>query len=244
MSGLPDGLRIRAWAWFWPVPLTALVLAAAVYAAAGASPMLAAGLAALLGAGIVAALLLRARRQDRAAEKLRALSIVDDLTDVYNRRFFLEQAERELAKAQRYGTPFALVAVTVDGLKHINERHGQRAGDAVLQAVANTCLNELRAMDIVARMGGAEFMCLLPESDKIDLVAFASRLLDALEETVVAYGGEEIRFSASIGVKTAEGEGVSLDALLAAATDAVAEAKRRGGGCIVVCDAVGDSTAF
>ena len=72
---------------------------------------------------------------------------MDDLTDVYNRRFFIEQVEKELAKTVRYGTVFSILAVDIDHFKKINERHGHFAGDAVLQAMANTCMNNLRAMD-------------------------------------------------------------------------------------------------
>lgn len=173
---------------------------------------------------------------DASEAKLRALSIMDDLTDVYNRRFFLEQADKELAKARRYGTIFSLLAVDIDHLTRINGTYGHQAGDAVLQATANTCMNNLRTMDLFARLGGGQFMFLIPESDKIDIETFARKILDALEDTVVMYGKQELRFTASIGVKTFDSESGRLDAMLTQVNEALFEAKRGGRNCIVVYD--------
>ena len=173
---------------------------------------------------------------DRSEEKLRALSIMDDLTDVYNQRFFLEQAEKEFSKARRYGSVFSVLAVDVDHFKGINDTYGRLAGDTVLQAMANTCMNNLRTMDFFARFGGEEFMFLLPESDKIDVDAFACKVLTALENTAVVYEAQEIRFTVSIGVKVFDHVTRSLDSMLKDADEALYEAKRNGRNCIVVCD--------
>lgn len=171
---------------------------------------------------------------DRSEEKLRALSVMDDLTDVYNRRYFMEQAEKEMAKAVRYSTVFSIMAVDIDHFKAINDAYGHFAGDAVLQAMSNTCMNNLRTMDIFARFGEEEFMFLIPESDKINVPTFAERVLRALEKTEVVYNRETIRFTASIGVKTFDKATMSLESLLKAADEALDEAKRRGGNCIVI----------
>lgn len=171
---------------------------------------------------------------DRSEEKLKALSIMDDLTDVYNRRYFLEQAEKEMAKAVRYGTVFSVMAVDIDNFKQINDTYGHFAGDAVLKAASNTCMNNLRTMDIFARFGGEEFMFLIPESDKINVPAFAEKVLRALEKTEVVYNKNTIRFTVSIGVKTFDKSTMSLEGLLKAAGDALYEAKRRGGNCVVI----------
>ncbi len=174
---------------------------------------------------------------DRSEDKLKALSVMDDLTDVYNRRFFIEQAEKELAKVQRYGTIFSILALDVDHLKDINNKYGHSAGDMVLQTLANTCMNNLRTMDIFARYDAEEFAFLIPESDKINVVAFAEKVLHAIEHTIVVFDRREIRFTVSMGVKTFDGAVSSLDAMLKEVDEAVYEAKRRGRNCIVVCDA-------
>lgn len=191
---------------------------------------------ALLGPVILHFFVCLISQLDRSEEKLRALSVMDDLTDVYNRRFFIEQTEKELAKARRYGTVFSILAVDIDHFKAINDRYGHFAGDAVLQAMANTCMNNLRTMDIFARFGGEEFMFLIPESDKTDVAAFAERILSAVENTPVVYNRQEIRFTVSIGVKTFDASISSLETLLKAADDALYQAKNRGRNCIVIYD--------
>lgn len=179
---------------------------------------------------------------DRSEEKLKALSIMDDLTDVYNRRYFIEQAEKEMAKAVRYGTVFSLMAVDIDHFKKINDAYGHFAGDAVLKAASNTCMNNLRTMDVFARFDGQEFMFLIPESDKINVPVFAERVLRALEKTDVIYNRNTIRFTVSIGVKSFEKTTMSLEDLLKSVDDALDEAKRRGGNCIVIYE--GQNTEF
>ena len=180
---------------------------------------------------------------DRSEDKLSALSIMDDLTDVYNRRFFIEQAEKELAKVQRYGTNFSILALDVDHLKNINSKYGHSAGDMVLQTLANTCMNNLRTMDIFARYDAEEFAFLIPESDKIDVIAFAEKVLDAIDHTIVVFNRREIRFTVSMGVKTFDASASNLDMMLNEVDEAVYEAKRRGRNCIVVCDTEKTSAA-
>ena len=175
-------------------------------------------------------------RLDKSESKLKALSIMDDLTDVYNRRYFLEQAEKELAKAQRYGTIFTVLLLDVDNLKLINERHGQAAGDAVLQSLANTCMNNLRTMDIFSRFGGGEFAYLIPESDKIDVVTFAKRVLDVVEDSAVVFDNQEIHFTVSIGIKSYDSMVRTMDGMLKEVNEALAEAKNRGRNRIVIYD--------
>lgn len=191
-------------------------------------------LSALIGSVVFYNFITLISQLDRSEEKLRALSIMDDLTDVYNRRFFIDQVEKELAKAVRYGTVFSILAVDIDHFRKINESHGHFAGDAVLQAVANTCMNNLRAMDIFARFSGEQFMFLIPEADKSDVAAFAGRVLRALENTPVVFDHEEIRFTASIGVKICDANTGSVESMLKAADDAVTEAKQRGRNCVVI----------
>lgn len=182
-------------------------------------------------------------RLDKSEAKLIALSIMDDLTDVYNRRHFLELAEKELAKAQRYGTIFTMLLLDVDNLKQTNEKYGQTAGDAVLQSLANTCMNNLRTMDIFARFGGGEFAYLIPESDKIDVVTFAKRVLDAVEDSVVVFDRNEIRYTVSIGIKSFDNVVLNMDSMLKEVNEALAEAKSRGGNCIVIYDVEERSSA-
>ncbi len=173
---------------------------------------------------------------DRSEQSLRALSIKDDLTGVYNRRYFLERATAELAKAERYGNVFSIMAIDIDYFKKINDRYGHFGGDEVLKSMARICMTNLRTMDVFARFGGEEFMFLIPESDKTDVAAFAERILSAVQQSAVIYAGQEISFTVSIGAVTLQEPEESIESLLKAADDALYAAKRRGRNCIVIYD--------
>lgn len=168
--------------------------------------------------------------------RLRCLSISDDLTGVYNRRYFIEQAEKELSKAKRYGNIFSIVLLDIDNFKSINDAYGHFGGDAVIKALALSCNQHLRSTDIFARYGGEEFVFLVPESDKSDMHFFAERVRQRLEKIGVNYHGEDIYFTVSLGVKTFDVSIDSLELMLKKADAALYEAKRAGKNCVVVYD--------
>ena len=93
--------------------------------------------------------------------ELEARVDIDPLTDMLNRRGFERELKRSLAYVKRYGTSAALVYVDLDGFKPVNDRHGHAAGDAVLKAIAAALVRNVRASDVVARVGGDEFAVLL-----------------------------------------------------------------------------------
>lgn len=168
--------------------------------------------------------------------KLRSLSISDDLTGVYNRRYFIEQADKELAKAKRYGNIFSIILLDIDNFKNINDNYGHFGGDAVIKALAQACNNHLRSTDVFARYGGEEFVFLIPESDKSDIHFFAERVRQRLESTAVTYHDRDIHFTVSLGVKTFDVSIDSLEVMLKKADAALYEAKRSGKNCVVIYD--------
>src|SRR5262249_32660235 len=113
----------------------------------------------------------RARIQD-----LETRVDVDPLTDVLNRRGFERELKRSLAYVKRYGASAALIYVDLDGFKPVNDRHGHGAGDLVLKAIAAALLRNVRASDVVARMGGDEFAVLLWNVNGSDAAAKAAAL--------------------------------------------------------------------
>jgi diguanylate cyclase (GGDEF)-like protein len=220
-----------------PVLILTVIIDLLLYGTVHSAPVYFAALITLLAGPVILYFFVDLIIQlDRSEEKLRALSIMDDMTDVYNRRYFLEQVDKELAKAQRYGTAFSIVVMDVDHLRQINDDYGYSAGDAVLQSLANTCMNNLRTMDIFARLGDGSFAFMIPEADKTDVIAFAKKVLQAVEETAVGFGQQELRITVSMGMQACDGSSRNLDALLKDALDALDEAKTRGRNCIVVCD--------
>ncbi len=135
----------------------------------------------------------------RMAE-LEACADIDLLTGIRNRRGFGRELERSLAYAKRYGVKAALVYLDLDGLKPINDRFGHAAGDAVLRAVAQVLKQDTRASDVVARLGGDEFAVLLWNVAEADARAKALRLEEAVADTAVPVGPDEISVGASAGL--------------------------------------------
>lgn len=112
----------------------------------------------------------------RLHAQVQALAVTDPLTGVANRRAFERGLAREMARAQRYGTPLALVIADIDSFKEYNDTFGHPAGDERLKAIAQLLKNNVRDLDMVARYGGEEFAILLPHTDKAGAVALAERL--------------------------------------------------------------------
>ena len=112
----------------------------------------------------------------RLVDELAARSTTDVLTGLSNRRAFDARLAEELARAARHGTPLALVALDVDGLKAINDRGGHAAGDAAIRAVAEALRSTARATDLAARTGGDELAVLAPLTTGEQALALAERI--------------------------------------------------------------------
>lgn len=112
----------------------------------------------------------------RTSERLRQLATTDELTGLYNRRFFLDRWAWECDRAKRYQRPLACLMVDVDGFKQVNDRLGHHTGDLVLKDVARELKAALRQSDILARFGGDEFIVALPETTHEQAEAVAQKL--------------------------------------------------------------------
>lgn len=119
----------------------------------------------------------------RTEDTLRSLSLIDDLTGLYNRRGFLALGEQQVKLTQRTGHGFTLVFADLDGMKKINDTYGHKAGDQALRTVAELLKKSFRESDIIARLGGDEFTILaLEDYDSPEARAVTARLLEKLEE--------------------------------------------------------------
>ena len=169
-----------------------------------------------------AALLAKQQELENLAER-------DTLTGLYNRRKFMQLAEQELSRAARMPSDICLLMVDLDFFKHINDHYGHPAGDAVLQRVAGILLHAVRGTDVVARMGGEEFIVLMPNTARNGALAAAEKLRHALSEHPLDAGECRVPVTASIGV-TGLGpqQRASFDALYAAADLALYAAKKNG----------------
>jgi diguanylate cyclase (GGDEF)-like protein len=129
------------------------------------------------------------------------LAAIDELTKVYNRHYFFDQLEREIAAARRYSLPISVLIFDLDGLKKLNDSFGHGLGDEALRTLAQRLVRFSRASDVVARLGGDEFAVILPRTDRAGAAEMARRLQVSVEsEPLTAGPGRELRLAVSCGV--------------------------------------------
>jgi diguanylate cyclase (GGDEF)-like protein len=174
----------------------------------------------------VAFLLLSTAKEQLELEHRRA-ALVDPLTGVANRRGFLAEAERVLARARHGDRPVALLVFDLDRFKSVNDSFGHQAGDSLLQAFAAMLASEIRPADRIGRIGGEEFAALLPETDLAAAADAAERLRRAATQIRIPVAGRWLTMTTSVGVAAAS-QGASLSALVAAADAALYRAKANG----------------
>lgn len=161
--------------------------------------------------------------------ELEALAERDALTGLYNRRKFWELAELELARAVRVPCEISLVMVDIDFFKQVNDIHGHPVGDQVLREVANRLSSSVRSTDIVARIGGEEFVALLPDTSVSGALMLAEKLRQALRCQPLEVAGLALPITASFGVSnTSPHQRIGLDRLYETADQALYTAKKRG----------------
>jgi diguanylate cyclase (GGDEF)-like protein/PAS domain S-box-containing protein len=164
----------------------------------------------------------------RAEEELAHLAHHDALTGVANRAMLSEQVERELAVARRRGARLAVVFIDLDYFKHINDSFGHEAGDLVLKELAARLTRSVRAIDIVGRMGGDEFVVVLSEvSDARDVITLTDKLRHECARPL-RLNGHEVRLAVSMGVSLFPDDARDFRTLLRFADSALYQAKGEG----------------
>ncbi|MBX3661209.1 MAG: diguanylate cyclase [Burkholderiales bacterium] len=163
---------------------------------------------------------LQARLQDQALR--------DSLTGLYNRRYFDEALERELALAQRQDYPVSLVLIDIDHFKQLNDAHGHQAGDAVLQEMARHLTENCRAGDLVCRWGGEEFVVVMPHTPLAGALQRAESWRAGFGAHPFRFGGITLNNTLSAGVAVWPEHGGTEDELLRAADAALYRAKSGG----------------
>ncbi|HYX26050.1 MAG TPA: GGDEF domain-containing protein [Thermoanaerobaculia bacterium] len=152
----------------------------------------------------------------------------DGLTEIFNKRKFDEELQRELARAQRHHRPLSLVVFDLDEFKTINDTYGHLCGDFILKQVAALARDLVRPEQVLARVGGDEFVILAPETSAEGAEALASRLRDKVASFDHRYGDIQIAVSCSFGVAELRKEMTAPQDLFQAADDALLLSKRSG----------------
>lgn len=182
--------------------------------------------------------LARKRRHERLRDHLTdglRLAMTDPLTGLHNRRYAMSQLARMADRAQTTGRPFAVMALDLDRFKAVNDTWGHAAGDAVLVEVAQRLRAQLRQVDLLARIGGEEFLVALPDTAPEAAQATAERLCHAISEAPIALPepeaqGRAVRITASIGLAPCDplSDSAPVEALISRADRALLGSKAGG----------------
>ena len=164
----------------------------------------------------------------RYHEEVYQLATHDALTELYNRRHFIELVDKEIARAQRHARPLVMCIIDVDLFKPVNDQYGHIAGDGVLRQLAAVIRGFVRGEDIAARIGGEEFAVLLPESEVAAALAFAERLREAVAGSIFVLGDQPQHITISIGLAALDPRRGDRSALMQAADAALYRAKDEG----------------
>lgn len=162
-------------------------------------------------------------------QRAEALSVTDDLTQLYNSRYLSQVLRRETKRASRSGRPLSLLFIDLDGFKSINDSHGHLSGSRALVEAAGVIRASARETDIVARFGGDEFALVLPDTGSDGALAVGERIREKIAAWAFLGGeGLHIRLTVSVGVATLPDVAASAEQLIQAADQAMYAVKDRG----------------
>ncbi|MCK5335315.1 MAG: diguanylate cyclase [Gammaproteobacteria bacterium] len=156
----------------------------------------------------------------------------DDLTQVYNRRVFYTEAEKQIEIAHRYQRQAAVLMLDLDYFKKVNDEFGHHTGDEVLKHFIEICSDSIRQTDFIGRTGGEEFAVFAPETDLEEALQLAERICENTRASSITVDGKKISYTVSVGVAILLKTTDSIDALLSNADKALYAAKAAGRNCV------------
>ncbi|MDQ7799069.1 MAG: GGDEF domain-containing protein [Candidatus Edwardsbacteria bacterium] len=170
------------------------------------------------------------QRMSRLLARVKRLASTDDLTGIYNRRYFFQRFKQELERSTRYGRRTALLMLDIDHFKHYNDVHGHQMGDSLLKKLAQLLSISIRQPDFIARYGGEEFVVVAPETGREEVVQLAEKLRSAVEKHpfLMRESQPDGKITISIGVAVFPEDGRSVDEMVGKADAALYIAKDLG----------------
>lgn len=165
---------------------------------------------------------------DKKEKEMRKLATKDHLTDIWNRRFFIESAEKEVKQAIRHDRSLSLMIIDLDLFKNINDTYGHLAGDKTLRIFCEIAQEIIRTTDIFGRIGGEEFAALLPDCPGDEACQAAERLREAVWKQLIESDAGTFSISISVGVATLDKNRPDYDTMANAADKALYAAKEGG----------------
>lgn len=170
------------------------------------------------------------REANLALRKMAQMATRDELTGVYNRRFFVEALEREMTRAKRYGTDLVILMIDMDYFKRVNDTYGHIAGDMVLREIGKMLLDSMRQSDLICRYGGEEFAVILPNTDVEKATVVSERFRERVNKHQFEYDSKKLQITVSIGIASFDrsNDKQSPTELVDNADQALYQAKREG----------------
>lgn len=167
--------------------------------------------------------------QKQLERELEHLSVTDELTGLYNRRYFMQRLDEALAESARYQTPYALLSLDVDRFKVINDTLGHLAGDAALRLLARVLDRRARRTDLVARIGGEEFVLLMPQTGLQEAEVLAEQVRQLVAQSPFELqDGQRIQLTLSGGVVSWQGAVAGTSEILGLCDRLLYRAKSQG----------------
>lgn len=161
-------------------------------------------------------------------EEIYRLMTIDGLTQVYNKRYFLEILEKEMSRSRRYGRELSLIMFDIDHFKHINDTYGHLAGDAILKQLCQLVKAKIRREDFIARYGGEEFTIILPEIENFNAIMTAEKIRKLVEQTEFIFEDITIPVTISLGVSTMVDDLMDVESFIKKADENLYNAKNSG----------------
>jgi len=156
------------------------------------------------------------------------LALTDELTALYNKRYFKNRLEQEFKRHQRTASLFSVILIDLDFFKRINDQYGHPAGDEVLKNVSSTIMANCRENEIAARVGGEEISIIACDCDLNSASLLAERIRKAIEQSTSSWQGEDIKITASFGIAMASASSNNAWEIYQAADRALYQAKQTG----------------